>query len=397
MKALPSPPTNTPAYRRRGCSRRRPTDRDERRDRETLHQDRKRVLDAHHAGVEKREAGERHQEHERGRNDHPGGVAAVDRGMASGTLDLLQKFADRPQSAHPAPPVTATFCRQCSIRATGRNDANQGFDELAASGAPCTIAAPSRCGVVRECAPPWCKRSAALAFDPKSLEELARKLADAVPPGLAAFRDDLERNFRPYCKAASRSSISSRARNSISRRQSCGEAASVSKSSNGASPRSSNAPTKNSPRGPRPVTLATVLTRAQFALEAPLVRVEVHCGAGLPQFTVVGLAETAVRESRERVRAALAQGGFEFPGRPRDGQPRAGRPAEGGRALRPRGGARHPGRIGTAARGVPRRHRVLRRALAFRRTARSARRAVRRRCTPCATGAGSSCRLANAG
>lgn len=39
-------------------------------------------------------------------------------------------------------------------------------------------------------------RSTALAFDPKSLEELARKLADAVPPGLAAFRDDLERNFR---------------------------------------------------------------------------------------------------------------------------------------------------------------------------------------------------------
>ncbi len=39
-------------------------------------------------------------------------------------------------------------------------------------------------------------RSTALAFDPKSLEELARKLADAVPPGLAALRDDLERNFR---------------------------------------------------------------------------------------------------------------------------------------------------------------------------------------------------------
>jgi BMFP domain-containing protein YqiC len=39
-------------------------------------------------------------------------------------------------------------------------------------------------------------RSTTLAFDPKSLEELARKLADAVPPGLAAFREDLERNFR---------------------------------------------------------------------------------------------------------------------------------------------------------------------------------------------------------
>ncbi len=39
-------------------------------------------------------------------------------------------------------------------------------------------------------------RSPTLAFDPQSLEELARKLADAVPPGLAALRDDLERNFR---------------------------------------------------------------------------------------------------------------------------------------------------------------------------------------------------------
>lgn len=39
-------------------------------------------------------------------------------------------------------------------------------------------------------------RSNAVAFDPKSLEELARKLADAVPPGLTALRDDLERNFR---------------------------------------------------------------------------------------------------------------------------------------------------------------------------------------------------------
>ena len=61
------------------------------------------------------------------------------------------------------------------------------------------------------------------------------------------------------------------------------------------------------------MTLATVLTRAQFGLEAPLVRVEVHCGGGLPQFSIVGLAETAVRESRERVRAALAQCDYTFP------------------------------------------------------------------------------------
>jgi magnesium chelatase family protein len=80
------------------------------------------------------------------------------------------------------------------------------------------------------------------------------------------------------------------------------------------------------------VGLATVLTRAQFALEAPLVRVEVHCGSGLPQFTVVGLAETSVRESRERVRAALAQGGFEFPaGRITCNLAPADLPKEGGR------------------------------------------------------------------
>lgn len=35
-----------------------------------------------------------------------------------------------------------------------------------------------------------------MAIDPKSLEDLARRLADAVPPGIAAIRDDLERNFK---------------------------------------------------------------------------------------------------------------------------------------------------------------------------------------------------------
>ena len=80
------------------------------------------------------------------------------------------------------------------------------------------------------------------------------------------------------------------------------------------------------------MTLATALTRAQFGLDAPVVQVEVHCGAGLPQFSIVGLAETAVRESRERVRAALAQGGFEFPaGRVTVNLAPADLPKEGGR------------------------------------------------------------------
>jgi magnesium chelatase family protein len=80
------------------------------------------------------------------------------------------------------------------------------------------------------------------------------------------------------------------------------------------------------------VKLAIVHTRAHFGLEAPPVRVEVYCGPGLPQFTVVGLAEAAVRESRDRVRAALAISGFEFPaGRVTVNLAPADLPKEGGR------------------------------------------------------------------
>jgi magnesium chelatase family protein len=61
------------------------------------------------------------------------------------------------------------------------------------------------------------------------------------------------------------------------------------------------------------VTLATILSRTQQGLEAPLVRVEVHVGGGLPAFSIVGLPETAVKESKDRVRAALANCGFEMP------------------------------------------------------------------------------------
>jgi magnesium chelatase family protein len=61
------------------------------------------------------------------------------------------------------------------------------------------------------------------------------------------------------------------------------------------------------------MTLATTLSRTLQGLEAPLVRVEVDVGNGLPTFSVVGLLETAVKESKDRVRAALANCGFEFP------------------------------------------------------------------------------------
>lgn len=61
------------------------------------------------------------------------------------------------------------------------------------------------------------------------------------------------------------------------------------------------------------MSLATVLTRSQWGIDAPLVHVEVHLGAGLPAFQLVGLADAGVRESRERVRAAIEQTGLRFP------------------------------------------------------------------------------------
>lgn len=59
--------------------------------------------------------------------------------------------------------------------------------------------------------------------------------------------------------------------------------------------------------------LATTLSRAQLGLKAPEVTVEAHVAGGLPQFTIIGLVETAVRESRDRVRAAIQSSGLEFP------------------------------------------------------------------------------------
>jgi magnesium chelatase family protein len=61
--------------------------------------------------------------------------------------------------------------------------------------------------------------------------------------------------------------------------------------------------------------VSIVFSRAPAGLEAPLVRVEVHLGNGLPAFALVGLPEAVVRESKERVRAALVTAGFDFPQR----------------------------------------------------------------------------------
>jgi magnesium chelatase family protein len=63
------------------------------------------------------------------------------------------------------------------------------------------------------------------------------------------------------------------------------------------------------------MSLATVYTRARLGLEAPQVTCEVHLSGGLPGLIIVGLVETAVKESRERVKAAIKQSGFVFPDR----------------------------------------------------------------------------------
>ena len=78
--------------------------------------------------------------------------------------------------------------------------------------------------------------------------------------------------------------------------------------------------------------LATILSRAQFGMEAPQVCVEVHLGAGLPGLSIVGLPEAVVKESKDRVRSALATANFEFPaGRITVNLAPADLPKEGGR------------------------------------------------------------------
>ncbi|WP_037586775.1 YifB family Mg chelatase-like AAA ATPase [Stenoxybacter acetivorans] len=61
------------------------------------------------------------------------------------------------------------------------------------------------------------------------------------------------------------------------------------------------------------MTLAVVYSRALIGVNAPLVEVEAHLANGLPAFNIVGLPDTEVKESRDRVRAAIIQSGFDFP------------------------------------------------------------------------------------
>src|SRR5438105_8399893 len=59
--------------------------------------------------------------------------------------------------------------------------------------------------------------------------------------------------------------------------------------------------------------LATLRTASIYGIEACAVQVEVDVSFGMPMFTMVGLPDASVRESRDRVRSAIRNSGFEFP------------------------------------------------------------------------------------
>ncbi|ENX16896.1 Mg chelatase-like protein [Acinetobacter sp. CIP 64.2] len=61
------------------------------------------------------------------------------------------------------------------------------------------------------------------------------------------------------------------------------------------------------------MSFAKIYTRGLLGLHAPQIEVEVHISAGLPSLTIVGLPEAAVRESKDRVRSAIINSGFQFP------------------------------------------------------------------------------------
>ena len=63
------------------------------------------------------------------------------------------------------------------------------------------------------------------------------------------------------------------------------------------------------------MSLAITYSRANLGIEAPLVTVETHLSNGLPSLSIVGLPETAVKESKDRVRSAIINSQFEFPTR----------------------------------------------------------------------------------
>ncbi|NMP16270.1 YifB family Mg chelatase-like AAA ATPase [Thalassotalea sp. Y01] len=61
------------------------------------------------------------------------------------------------------------------------------------------------------------------------------------------------------------------------------------------------------------MSLASIYSRARIGLDAPQVCIEIHLSNGLPAFHMVGMAETSVKEAKNRVRSAIINCGFEFP------------------------------------------------------------------------------------
>jgi magnesium chelatase family protein len=61
------------------------------------------------------------------------------------------------------------------------------------------------------------------------------------------------------------------------------------------------------------MSVAMLMSRTQLGIQAPPVSIEVFLSGGLPTFSIVGLPETAVRESKDRVRGAIISSGFTFP------------------------------------------------------------------------------------
>lgn len=61
------------------------------------------------------------------------------------------------------------------------------------------------------------------------------------------------------------------------------------------------------------MSLAVVYSRASVGVKAPQVTVEAHISQGLPSFSIVGLPETVVKESKDRVRSAIINSQFDFP------------------------------------------------------------------------------------
>ena len=61
------------------------------------------------------------------------------------------------------------------------------------------------------------------------------------------------------------------------------------------------------------MTVATTFSSAELGIDAPLVTVEADVSSDLPKTLTVGLAETAVSESKDRVKAAITTSGFHYP------------------------------------------------------------------------------------